>query len=558
VSPYIEANFAFDTVMACTPHEIILTDQSIGADTYFWDFGDGTTSTSSGPVISKIFVNLLPVPDTFTISLRVDNEEGCFDEIERDVTVFPELDASFTAVPDEGCSPFEVLFQNNSTGAATYFWDFGDGGTSTEVNPIHLYEKNLMDHDTVYRVTLVTTSTELCRDTAIFDMVIHPYIEAAFTVDDIIGCHPFTITIENQAVGVDQYFWNFGDGSPVSNTSAASFNHVYSNTGNSTVIYPLELIVLNNQGCRDTLVRDITVHPEMTANFSPDISIGCHPLTVNFSDQSLNAATFYWDFGDGASSVLASPVHIFNNFGNSDSTYMVTLTTYSTDGECVKSLSLPIVVHGEVEAEFTFPKALDCTPFELSFENLSVGGATYTWDLGDGTVINTTNLNPVPHTFINNDFSNIKDFEVILQVENAAGCTGESRKTVRVYPDIQTSFNASVSEDCHPLSVGFTNLSNGAQTYVWHFGDGSTSNLQDPLHTFNNTGTIDSVYRVSLISIASNNICRDTSATDITVYPYVAANFSIPDNLGCNPFDVLIENSSVNASTYQWDFGDGT
>ena len=153
---------------------------------------------------------------------------------------------------------------------------------------------------------MIATSTELCTDTADSDIVIHPYIEAAFTVEDIIGCHPFTIVINNQSIGVDQYFWDFGDGSPVSNTSAASFNHTYSNTGSSTLIRPLRLIVMNSQGCSDTLIRNITVHPEMTASFISDLSDGCHPLTVTFFDVSLNAALYNWDFGDGASSVLPS------------------------------------------------------------------------------------------------------------------------------------------------------------------------------------------------------------------------------------------------------------
>jgi PKD repeat protein len=557
VRPYIEANFAFDTVSACTPHEIMISDQSIGADTYHWDFGDGTTSTSSGPKITKLYVNNTSDSVTYTIKLRVENEEGCFDEIERDVTVFPEIKAEFLPVPDEGCSPYEVLFQNNSTGSDFYFWDFGDGGTSTEVNPIHKYERNMMDHDTTYQVTMIATSTELCRDTDSYDMVVHPYIEAAFTVDDIIGCHPFTITVNNQSYGVDQYSWDFGDGSPVSNTNAASFDHTYLNTGNSIVIYPLQLIVLNNQGCRDTLLRNISVHPEMTASFTPANIEGCHPLTVSFTDLSLNAATYYWEFGDEASSVESSPTHTYTNFGTSDTIYYVTLTTSSADGECVKSVSKPIIVHPEVEAEFTFSKAIDCNPFEVTFEILSSGGKNYTWDFDDGTVINTSNTDPVTHTFVNNDFSNTRDFEVVLLVENDAGCTSEVRKTVSVYPDIESSFTASVTEGCHPLSIDFTNQSGGGNKYVWDFGDGASSDLDDPDHTFNNTGLSDLIYTVTLVSIAPNGICRDTSSVNITVHPYVQADFSMQYIDQCSPATVMFSNSSVNGQQYSWTF-DGT
>ncbi len=558
VRPFIEASFAYDTVAACSPHEIIITDQSIGADIYAWDFGDGTTSTSSGPQILKTYINSTAVPVTYTISLRVENGEGCFHEIEREVTVYPEVDAAFTVAPDEACSPAEIAFLNNSTGAATYLWDFGDGGSSTEVGPVHRYERNMLDHDTVFRVSLVATSDEFCRDTALFDVVIHPYIEAAFTAEDVVGCHPFTITINNESIGADQYFWDFGDGNPVSNTSSSSFVHTYLNATNSTVVYSLQLIVFNDEGCSDTMVRNITVHPEITANFTTDGLEGCHPLTVTFTDLSVNAITYLWDFGDGAASVQQSPVHTFVNFGTSDTSYLVTLTTSTEDGECVKSVSWPILVHPQVTAEFTFPSALDCGPFEVTFENLSIGGTNYTWDFGDGTVVLTTDPGPQTHTFINNDFLNVQDFEVSLLVENASGCTGEAIKTVSVYPDIQTGFSASTTEGCHPLSVDFTNLSNGGLTYVWNFGDGSTSNLQDPGHIFTNTGTVDSIYTVNLVSMAPNNVCKDSLSIDITVHPYVQANFTIPDPLGCNPFEVILENSSINGSLFRWDFGDGT
>ena len=558
VRPYIEAMFAFDTVFECTPHEIWITDQSYGADTYLWDFDDGDSSTSSGPTIMHTYVNNTPFPVTRTISLRVENEEGCWDTISREVTIFPEIDAAFTPTPVEGCSPFEVIFQNNSSGASSYFWDFGDGGTSTEINPIHRYERNMMDHDTVFTVSLVATSDELCRDTAVFDVVIHPYIEAAFTVEDIVGCDPFTIDIENQSIGAVQYFWDFGDGSPVSDTSAASFQHTYLNPTNATVVYMLQLAVLNNEGCTDTLVRSISVHPEITANFTTDAFEGCHPMSVTFTDLSVNAVNYLWEFGDGASSVEHSPTHTFNNFGSSDTTYLVTLTTSTADGECVKSVSWPMLVHPNVEAEFSFPDALGCDPFEVTFENLSIGGLNYTWNFGDGTIINTVDPGPQSHIFINNDFNNIQDFEVSLIVENAAGCTSERRKTLGVYPAIQTGFSASITEGCHPLIVNFANQSNGVQTFVWDFGDGSSSNLQNPSRTFTNTGTVDSVYTVTLIGIAPNNVCRDTFSMDITVHPYIQANFTIPVPLGCNPFHVVLENASTNALLYRWDFGDGT
>ncbi len=558
VRPYIEAIFAYDTVAECSPHEIFITDQSIGADSYAWDFGDGTTSSSSGPVLSHTYVNNTPFPVTYTISLRVDNEEGCFHEIQREVTVYPGVDADFIAIPAEDCSPAEIIFQNNSTGAATYFWDFGDGGTSTEEHPIHQYDRNLLRHDTIFTVSLVATSNELCRDTALITVVIHPYIEAAFTVEDVVGCTPFIVEINNESIGVDHYFWDFGDGSPVSNDPSATLTHTFLNSGGSSAVYPLRLIVVNDEGCSDTMVRNITVHPEITANFSTDGLTGCHPMTVTFTDLSVNAINYLWDFGDGAASVEHSPVHTFTNFGTTDTSYLVTLTTSTADGECVMSISWPITVYPQVVSEFTFPNASGCGPFEVTFENLSIGGTSFTWDFGDGDVVSTTTMDPQTHVFVNTGFINPQEFDVSLLAENIYGCSSEAIKTVTVYPDIDAGFIASDTEGCHPFSVDFTNQSSGASTFVWDFGDGSTSNLQDPNHVFSNTGTVDSVYTVKLFSLAPNNICADSFYVDITVHPYVQANFVISSSLDCTPFDVSFTNASINGDTFYWDFGDGT
>ncbi|MEN8201788.1 MAG: PKD domain-containing protein [Bacteroidota bacterium] len=563
VRPYIEASFAYDTVAECAPHEIVITDQSIGADIYHWDFGDGDTSNSPGPVIFHTYENDNPVPVTYTLSLRVENEEGCTHQIQREVTVYPSVKARFLVNPEEACSPAEFIFQNLSSDSSsandlTYLWDFGDGGSSTEEHPIHLYDRNMLRHDTVFTVSLVVTSNELCRDTAQFDVVLHPYIEAAFTVEDVVGCDPFPVIINNESIGVDYYLWDFGDNTAQSTSDSSIINHIYLNEDSVTAVYPLTLVVANEEGCRDTLVRNITVHPMITARFSTDGLDGCHPLTITFTDLSVNAVNYLWDFGDGAASVESSPEHTFTNYGSSDTTYMVTLTTSTADGECVKSIEWPITVYPQVSAEFTFPNAQGCGPFEVSFDNLSIGGTSFIWDFGDGSIDTVFDTSSQTHIFINSNFSDSQDFDVSLRVRNDQGCTSEVTKMVTVYPGIDAGFTASDTAGCHPLEINFYNQTSGGETYVWDFGDGSTSNLLDPVHTYSNTGSVDSVYTVKLLSMAPNNICTDSFFMDITVHPYVEANFTIPDHLGCTPFEATFENSSIGGDIFRWDFGDGT
>ncbi len=557
VRPYIEAKFAFDTAIACSPHQITITDQSIQADSYYWDFGDGDTSTSAGPILSKVFTNTTNDPVTYKVKLRVENEEGCFDTLSRNLTIYPELTGSFNAVPSaEGCSPFDVTFQNSSTGSATYFWDFGDGGSSTEASPVHEYERSNRDYDTTVRVMMVAASTELCTDTNYLDILIHPYIEAAYTVDDIVGCHPFTVTIENQSFGVDDYFWDYGDGD-TSSTGSDIHIHTYSNTGSAAMTYPMELIVQNDQGCTDILVRNILVHPEMTAEFTMDVDSGCHPLAVKFTDVSLNPATHYWDFGDGASSLQPSPSHVFNNFTNTDTTYQVTLTTESSDGECVKVYTLPVVVNGQLVANFTVPEALGCSPFDVLLENSSIKANQYRWDFGDGTDTVTLNTDAFIHRYTNTGYINQQDYEIKLIAENISGCNSEIKKTITVEPEIMTGFTANQVLGCHPLDVNFTNVSQGAAFYSWDFGNGNSSQSVNPSQTFINIGSADTTYRVWLYTRATNIDCIDSFSMDIVVHPYVNADFAIDYLDQCTPASVNFANSSVNGQTYSWSF-DGT
>ncbi|MGF1585763.1 MAG: PKD domain-containing protein [Bacteroidales bacterium] len=558
VSPYLEAGFTFDDPSGCAPFDLVIADQSVGATEYHWTFGDGNGSPLASPV--HTYQNEGASSEIYTVRQAVRNAQGCVQVMERDITVHPRVTAGFTATPEEGCSPHTVNFTNSSYGAIRYEWDFGDGTSSTETMPVHTYPVNLTGNGIIYEVTLSAFSAEGCMDIMVEEVTVHPWIEASFTIDNTAGCHPLTITINNNSAGADQYLWTFGDGSDDSDTGASSFNRTFRNTGSTDITYRIELEVTNNQGCTDVAYRDIVVYPEITANFipTPDDPNICEPLTVSFNDWSKNAAKWDWDFGDGTGSDLQSPSHEYFNTGTGDISRQVRLTTTSANGLCTATNSWNIIVHGRVEADFEVGANTGCNPFEVDFINHSTGGASYIWDFGDGQSLSTTSADMVTHSFSNSSYSAMREYDITLIVENYAGCISETTKTINVYPDIEAAFTPSVIEGCHPLTVDFINESLGAHRYEWDFGDGGLSSETSPVRTFTNTGTENVTYRVLLTAIAGNNVCRDTEYADIVVSPYVKAEFSLPENLGCNPFDVSIENNSVHATSYFWDFGDGT
>src|SRR5690606_13587472 len=124
------------------------------------------------------------------------------------------------------------------------------------------------------------------------------------------------------------------------------------------------------------------------------------------------------------------------------------------------------------------------------------------------------------------------------------------------YPKIHSDFSIDTVA-CAPYDAQFNNLSfGGISSYVWNFGDGASSIAANPKHVFDTSK--DTIYDVSLIVVSMNN-CKDTSFQNIRVYPKpLAAINVVGGSSGCAPFDVLLENNSQNATSYHWDFGDGS
>ncbi|MQY77961.1 MAG: PKD domain-containing protein, partial [Bacteroidetes bacterium] len=556
VYPYLEADFAIDTFQGCSPLIIGIDNNSAGyIEEYEWTFGDGTSSDTSASSFTHTYINTTSSTIQRTIQLVVkNNTRGCSDTISRIISVFPEVTADFTQDTTVGCHGLEVNFTNQSSSIATLFdWDFGDGGSSTVQDPLHLFENmTLLNVD--YTVRLVSTTPNLCRDTSYQTIRIHPYILADFSVNDFQGCAPFEITLENASEGaISQYEWDWGDGSPTSSSSGATLTHVYQNSGSAPVINPLQLVVENADGCSDTLIRDITVFPVVVSQFTQDITEGCNPLDVQFTNQSNSVATsFMWEFGDGGSSSDVNPTHEFQNLDSVNVTYNTRLIAYS-DQNCTDTSDVDIDVYSYLKADFTMDQASNCTPFNTTFTNSSVGGVRYHWDFGDGNDITVLNKNQIAHQYNNPSLATTATYEVVLTAWNADSCMSELRRDVIVYPIVNANFSANVTDGCHPLTVQFTNNSTGASTYNWDFGNGQSSDEENPTMIFENFRLNDTTFNVQLVSTNSQS-CTDTLTVPVLVHPFVDADFTIEYTSQCTPFDVTINNSSINGQQYSWSF----
>ena len=181
------------------------------------------------------------------------------------------------------------------------------------------------------------------------------------------------------------------------------------------------------------------------------------------------------------------------------------------------------------------------------------GAINYQWTFGDGTI--STAPNP-SHTYGNNTLIPVT-YDVELVATSPFGCNDTSYAQVTVNPDPIAQFSVDQTSGCGPLTVNFTNESILADSVVWSYGDGTTSDTSAFVHsyTFENTTNQTITYTVELIAYTSED-CSESFTRNIEVHPLVEAAFSHPTE-ECSPLSFVYQNESVNASFYQWDLGNG-
>lgn len=534
VHPLPVPGFNFNPIMCIGVAEDLINTTTLG-DTYSWDFGDGNGSTLTDP--QHTYTNI----GFYDIHLVATSVFGCVDSITEQIEVREPPVADFTLAPDSGCAPLQVAFTNNSSGVqVTYAWDFGNGNTSTLQNPAdEIYQQSFYS-DTTYYITLDVTN--FCGTVTDVDSVqVMPSPTAIFGPEFDIGCSPWPLDFANNSVGLpDNYFWDFGDGT-TGTFSDSLFTHTFT-TGTSDTTYTIMLAVDNECG-QDTAYHTITVLPnQVNAFYNTSITSGCEPLTVDFTQLSQGSNLFFsWDFGDGNVSTVYSPTHTFTNAG----TYTVSL--FVNDGCSFDTTSVDITVYPSPYVDFTSTPDSVCVNAPFTFNNMSVGLASSTWDFGDG--MGTSLLTNPTYSYDQTGVYTV----TLTGVGLTNGCSTTVSHPVVVSVQPEAVFTAVPMSGCVPLEVNFTNVSNNYTFNSWDFGDGNTSVATNPSHTFTQSGN----YVVELL-VENTNGCRDSVAQTITVHPLPVAGFNIANTDACYaPVSVSTNNTTTGAVGYAWDFGNG-
>ena len=550
VAPMVVAQFIDNAVPGCAPLSVDFTNQSTGANSYFWDFDDGTTSTAVNP--THLFTNTTFFLDMHDVVLIAYSPAGCTDTAIQQVVVYPEANFTFATVPDSGCSPLTLTFPS-VVGAVVYDWDFGDGTTGSGPTPTHTYINNTTNNLLV-PVTLVAANAFGCTDTTTTIVTVYPNPTAQFLVSDPDGCHPLTASLVNLSTGGDSYHWDYGDGQSADTLVAAHDHTWYNYAGPGANNYTITLTAITNQGCVNTTSTSVQVFPLVTAAFVAD-SAGCSPLDPGFMNVSSGASSYQWFFDDGTASALTDPPHTYVNNGLTDMTFDPLLIATSSFG-CADSATMQILVHPAPIAQFVPSTLAGCTPLDVIFQDLTIGAVSLDWDFGDGTSLAAAPGNQ-SHTYISiGTTPDVQDVELIAT--SAFGCTDTATAQITIYPPITAAFTTN-TEGCSPLTVTPTDLSTGAAGYLWDMGDGTVLTGPTPTYTYVNTTTFDQQFTITLITSSAYG-CTDTAYQVVTVYPVPSAAFiATPFSQVFPNATVAITNNTLPGSwTYFWDFGDGS
>jgi parallel beta-helix repeat protein len=482
----------FTTCAPCGPRygtfplTVTFKDLSTGSEprTYLWNFGDGQTSTDRNPVHNYMLSN------NYTVSLTVTNPAGSdtatkVDYISSTNTPPPVVD--FSASPRSGTNPLIVVFTDQTVGSLPlqYVWDFGDGSVAPErfdKNPVHTYAST-----GTYDVTLTATNPggEGVKTYPHFIGVnLPPAPTAEFTAVPWSGTAPLTVNFVDQSTeSPTQWLWDFGDGSTGPERFQKNPVHVYTvpNT------YTISLMVTGAGGASAPRSHTVLINPpsSLVANFNAAPVTGIMPLTVQFIDTSTgNPTSWQWNFGDGSTSSLQSPSHVYTEPGK----YTVTLTISNAQGSNTMMMGDLIYVRNTPPtADFSGTPLAGAAPLSVQFSDESTGNAItqWHWDFGDGTTSVGANNNPI-HVYQTQGL-----YTVILVASNDGGSSTESKPAyVNVSNFAPTAdFTAVPSSGSVPLNVQFTDQSSGSGlNYLWQFGDGQTSTIQNPTHTYTTSG----------------------------------------------------------------------
>ena len=561
-----------------------------------YTFSYTLNGTSQPPLVSTGNTATLNVPTTVAgtfnyqlVSVRDASSTACSQTFTGSTafTIFPAAVANIVASANSLCGDLTVTFNSGASAAgagtiASYQWNFGDPGsgalnTSTIANPSHTFSTT-----GVFTVNLIITSSNGCVSQAASTTIIaNSKPNAGFILPEVCLLDPFAQFTNTSSVAapstITSWLWNFGDpaSGPLNTSTVQNAQHDYNLIGN----YDVKLIVITNNGCRDTITQILTINSgDPMANFVQETpGLNCANDSVGIINQStitsgtITKLEIIWD-NVGAPTVIntddfPTPGKIYRHkYADFQSpltrTFSVRMRAYS-GGICFSDRIVSITVNASPKVQFNaIPNTCYVrAPFQIT-QASEIGGVPGNGVFSGPGVSPTGIFDPagqplgVPLT--------IK----YVYTATAAGCRDSASQTITILDTAQAKFTVAPVK-CERSSIIFTNQSVPSSSATitnttWNFGDGSA------LQTFPNGAVISHAYAVFgtyTVTMYNTNSasCRSTNTTQtIAVTPIPKPLFTFDKIDYCLPNAVVSFNSggstiadgSQASFIYAWDFGD--
>jgi PKD repeat protein len=497
------AAFVGSPTSGTEPLTVNFTDQSTGSITsWSWTFGDGGTSTAQNP--SHQYTSA----GTYTVTLNVTGPGGSDGETKTNyITVNPCVNptAGFVGSPTSGDYPLNVTFTNQSTGATSYNWNFGDGGTSTATNPGHTYTAagtytvtltatNACGADQMVRTNYITVTTPPCDPPV-----------AAFVGSPTSGDYPLSVSFTDQSPNTPtSWSWTFGDGGT---STAQNPGHTYTAAGTYTVT----LTATNACGSDGETKTDyITVT-------QPTVAYAAVPYNTGFESGSFDQ---YWFTQSNNSEGRI----LITSANTPRGSYHMTMDDNLNGGLYAQNeawLRVNLAGKGDVDLTFWWKEFSDEDHTQDGVFFSDNGGASFTKvrNLTGGSTTYQQITMDVDQLAAANGLALTGTFVIKFQQYDNYGITTDGM----AFDDVSVisyetppvaDFSGTPTSGVVPLLVNFTDLStNNPTSWSWNFGDGGTSTAQNPSHIYNAVGT----YTVTLTATNAFGSDGETKTGYVTV-----------------------------------------
>ena len=524
----------------------VLGAGQIYPSTFSWDFGDGNSSTQANPTHS--YTN----NGSYLACLTVTDSTGCVatycDTINIGNTNSCNLSVNFGGVSNNMSTKVLNPFVTGANGSVAYYWDFGDGNTSSQTYPVHTYS------DTgFYQICLTITdsigcSDTVCHTTQVWNTSSNINCNTQLYYSDDTTSSATILSAAGTGTAPYSFTFDFGDGSAPVTTTQLSVNHTYPN---NSLIYWACVTVTDATGCISTSCDSIVpvdsaqVYCNIDFSYQVNNTNGVVSFTSNVFGAT-NPITYLWDFGDGNTSTLANPSHTYISSGN----YLVNLLTVDANGcQGYYCVYVSVQVGGvgyNCNANFTYNSTANGVVY---FNNNSTGGIApinYAWSFGDGNT--GFGSNPL-HSYSTSGW-----YQVCLGMTDATGCYSYHCDSIYVQVTQSCSINFTWQIDSTGAVAFNSNPSGGTApySYLWDFGDGTTSTLANPIHNYTSINSLSACLTVTDSTGCTAHYC-DTlnvyTGNCISLFTHQITGNTVsfvPNTLGTAPF------------SYIWYLGDGS